>query len=661
MANVDIRLGHKNTAWFTTNSTLVLKDGQMVVCSDGANQGKYKIGDGVTQLSALTFYGGVSVSPAWGSITGTLSNQTDLQTALNGKQNTITTGTTSQYLRGDLSLATFPTNVSSFTNDSGYITSSALSPYLTIANAALTYQPLDSDLTSWAGVTRASGFDTFATTPSSANLKSLVTDETGTGALVFGTSPTFTTSIITPNVTGVSGNLTLTNANQSSGAVTNFTFTNSTNTGQTASTNIPNFKVTGSTKTWQAGTITNQYWNYFTANTAAFASASTLTNSYGLYVEAATAGTNATITNNFALGLSAGTASLKFGNVTGDSTLPAIYLNQSTPSGTNFTLLGTTSTTLLNGVNDIGLRVSNVNRLIIAGAQTSGASTSFSFILPTNTGQTASTEAVGVKFTNATRTWAAGAITTQREFYITSPTYAFASPSTITNSYGLFVEAATAGTNAIITNNYAAGFSGNVLIDNSSLRVGVGAWNNYQFEVVKTQNSALQSEIRNSSNGASAYTEFTVRGDSTQQMRFGSISTGFTTSGLFIASGSHCVSAGATSRLLYGHISTAIDIIFVNGGSADTNEVFRINKSSNLQIYDGRNFVFSDTTGTKIGTATTQKIGFWNAKPIVQPTTAVAAATFVANTSGIANDTATFDGYTIGQVVKALRDAGLLA
>lgn len=56
-----------------------------------------------------------------------------------------------------------------------------------------TYQPLDGDLTSWASVTRASGFDTFAATPSSANLASLVTDETGSGSLVFGTSPTFTT------------------------------------------------------------------------------------------------------------------------------------------------------------------------------------------------------------------------------------------------------------------------------------------------------------------------------------------------------------------------------------------------------------------------------------------------------------------------------------
>jgi hypothetical protein len=52
------------------------------------------------------------------------------------------------------------------------------------------YQPLDADLTSWAAITRASGFDTFTATPSSANLASLVSNETGSGALVFGTAPT---------------------------------------------------------------------------------------------------------------------------------------------------------------------------------------------------------------------------------------------------------------------------------------------------------------------------------------------------------------------------------------------------------------------------------------------------------------------------------------
>lgn len=57
--------------------------------------------------------GGASV---WGSITGTLSNQTDLQNALNQKQNKLFQGTTAQYFRGDLSLGTFSTDVLALTN-----------------------------------------------------------------------------------------------------------------------------------------------------------------------------------------------------------------------------------------------------------------------------------------------------------------------------------------------------------------------------------------------------------------------------------------------------------------------------------------------------------------------------------------------------------------
>jgi hypothetical protein len=47
----------------------------------------------------------------------------------------------------------------------------------------------------------ASNVATFLATPSSANLISAVTDETGTGLLVFGTSPTFTGTVIATNAT----------------------------------------------------------------------------------------------------------------------------------------------------------------------------------------------------------------------------------------------------------------------------------------------------------------------------------------------------------------------------------------------------------------------------------------------------------------------------
>lgn len=79
----------------------------VLVCFGLAAQTKV---DGPNRVTGGVGGGG---STTWGGITGTLSAQTDLNNALQGKQGTIVTGSTSQYLRGDLSLATFPTIPSS--------------------------------------------------------------------------------------------------------------------------------------------------------------------------------------------------------------------------------------------------------------------------------------------------------------------------------------------------------------------------------------------------------------------------------------------------------------------------------------------------------------------------------------------------------------------
>lgn len=98
-----------------------------------------------------------------------------------------------------------------------------------------------------------------------------------------------------------------------------------------------------------------------------------------------------------------------------------------------------------------------------------------------------------------------------------------------------------------------------------------------------------------------------------------------------------------------------------------TNTGFRLDingtcrHQGNTTFSDATNLILGTSTGNKIGTATSQKIGFWNATPIVQPTTAVAAATRVGGGGTTVTDTDTFDGYTIAQVVKALRNSGLLA
>lgn len=86
---------------------------------------------------------------------------------------------------------------------------------------------------------------------------------------------------------------------------------------------------------------------------------------------------------------------------------------------------------------------------------------------------------------------------------------------------------------------------------------------------------------------------------------------------------------------------------------------FSFNKDVDISAI---NLITDTTTGTKIAIATSQKLGFWNATPIVQPTTAVAEATFVENAGGTAvNVDSTFGGYTLQQVVQALQNAGLLA
>lgn len=55
MADVNIQLGYKDTAWFTANAAIVLDAGQIVYLND--QSGQYKLGDGVTALSALSFLG----------------------------------------------------------------------------------------------------------------------------------------------------------------------------------------------------------------------------------------------------------------------------------------------------------------------------------------------------------------------------------------------------------------------------------------------------------------------------------------------------------------------------------------------------------------------------------------------------------------------------
>ncbi len=114
----------------------------------------------------------------------------------------------------------------------------------------------------------------------------------------------------------------------------------------------------------------------------------------------------------------------------------------------------------------------------------------------------------------------------------------------------------------------------------------------------------------------------------------------------------------ATRATISGEGNFLINTTTDAGFRLDVNGTARFQGNVTISTKD---IVTDTTTGSKIATGNTQKLGFWNAAPISQPTTAVAAATRVGGGGTTLTDTDTFDGYTLAQVVKALRNAGLLA
>jgi hypothetical protein len=80
-----------------------------------------------------------------------------------------------------------------------------------------------------------------------------------------------------------------------------------------------------------------------------------------------------------------------------------------------------------------------------------------------------------------------------------------------------------------------------------------------------------------------------------------------------------------------------------------------------LTLNDTYGISFGTTTGGYLGKATNQKIGFWNTTPVVQPTTAITADTFVSGVGTVLTDADTFGGYTLAQIAAILRTTGLAA
>jgi len=112
-----------------------------------------------------------------------------------------------------------------------------------------------------------------------------------------------------------------------------------------------------------------------------------------------------------------------------------------------------------------------------------------------------------------------------------------------------------------------------------------------------------------------------------------------------------------------------------SGTAGDTitwTNIFQASKAgisflTDIGINDTKNVIFGTTSGSQIGTAAAQKIGFWGATPVIQPASTGETVGFTAGIGTGVNDDSTFTGnvgstaYRISDVVKALKQAGILA
>ena len=204
---------------------------------------------------------------------------------------------------------------------------------------------------------------------------------------------------------------------------------------------------------------------------------------------------------------------------------------------------------------------------------------------------------------------------------------------------------------------YAAGQYGTVASGSVFIGYGAGQGSNAQYGVFIGQSASTSGgngtiAIGYSSGGGTGVHNISIGQQSGSGMTTGSqnIHIGYRTVGSGITTGNYNTLIGGNS--VVGAVSNNVAISDGQG-----NKVLWFN-SVNALVSDLK---IDTTTGIKIGTATTNKLAFWNATPIVQPTTATTPATVVSGAGGNVKHDDTFDGYTVEKVVRALRNIGILA